>query len=264
MLRIAEIEGYKYLQSDARWYEHVAAAGINVMRLVGMDIFHGGTLAYQLFTWFDGEDVWTALQRMSHAEQFATGYKAGAVLRKIHALPLLYGTEPWGIRFKRKMQEKIQFYNDKPIKFREGDLIVRYLQDNQELLDNRPQTFTHGDWNTENLMFCPDGQIGIIDLSGEHDYGDPWWGFWLIPHDLNSSAHFYTGQIKGYFEGEPPMEYFRLFSYYLAFSTLEFLCDYTGEDDPENVRTVLSWFDDMRNPVPTWYLRDYHMKAFRN
>ena len=86
----------------------------------------------------------------------------------------------------------------------------------------------------------------MIDLSGENDYGDPWWEFWMIPHDLNSSAHFYTGQIKGYFENNPPPEFFQLLSYYTAYSTLKW--------SPENAQCVLYWFDNMRNPVPAWYL----------
>jgi|GEM_PF-973101 len=253
LLRINDMEHYDWLEDDFRMYEYVAASGISVSRPVNMGSFREGTLSYQLYTWLDGEDLIAALPHMSHAEQFSAGIKSGTLMRKLHTLPPENETEPWGIRFGRKVQKIIQSYNDKPGKSKGVDLLVRYLRDNQELLDNRPQTFTHGDWNTENLIFTPDGQIGIIDLSGENDYGDPWWEFWLIPCDLNLSAHFYTGQIKGYFEGEPPLEFFRLLSYYIAFSTLEFLCDLTGEGDPESVKCVLNWFDDMRNPIPAWY-----------
>ena len=165
--------------------------------------------------------------------------------------------EPWKIYFGRKVQEKIQAYNDKPIRTREGDLIVRYLLDNQKLLDNRPQTFTHGDWDTSNFILSPEGEIGVIDISGDRCCYDPWWDFCFIPDYLNSSPHFYTGQIKGYFDGEPPPEFFPLLAYYIVgpvFGALDSLCDYNGEGVPERVKTVLNWFDDMRNPVPSWYL----------
>jgi serine/threonine-protein kinase len=213
------------------------------MRPLDKGVFRDGTLSYQLWSWLDGEDLEDALPRMSHAEQFETGKKCGAVARKIHFLPPLYDAEPWGIRYKRKVQKKIHSYNNNPFKSRGEDLLMRYLQDNQGLLDNRPQTFTHGDWNTENIMISPDGQIRIIDRGD--DCNDPWWEFWEIRDDADSYAHFYTGQIKGYFEGEPPAEYFPLLAYYMIFGRLSWGYDY---------KSLLNWFNDMQNPVPTWYL----------
>ena len=249
LLRIEDMEDYHWLENDFSMFEYVAKAGINVSRPVSMGFFRNNTLVYQLYTWLDGVDLIETLANMSPAEQFSTGIKAGALMRKLHTLPPQNETEPWKTRFGRKVQDIIQAYSDKPGNSQAADLLVRYLQDNQELFDNRPQTFTHGDWNTENLIYSPAGQIGIIDLSGEHDYGDPWCDFWEIPHDLNSSAHFYTGQILGYFNGEPPIEFFRLLSYYNAYGTLKW--------SPENAHVILYWFNDMRNPVPVWYLEDY-------
>ena len=248
LLRINDMKYYDWLVSDFRMYEYVAKSGINISRPVSMGSFRDKTLSYQLYTWLDGEDLIEALPRMSPAGQYSAGIKSGALMRKLHALPPENEAELWGIRFGRKVQDIIQTYNDKLEKFQDAGLLVRYLQDNQELFDKRPQTFTHGDWNTENLIFTPDGQIGIIDLSGENDYGDPWWEFWLIPHDLNSSAHFYSGQINGYFMGEPPTEFFRLLSYYNAYGTLKW--------SPENAKIIQNWFDDMQNPIPIWYLSD--------
>ena len=213
------------------------------MRPLGMGIFER-TLMYELYTWFDGEDLYRALPRMNPEEQFEAGKKTGELLRKLHALPPMYDAEPWGIRFGRKVRDIIQSYDDKPDKSQSVDLLIQYLQDNQKLLDNRPHSFTHGDFDTSNIMLTPDGQIGIIDIGGGNNCNDPWWDFfWAVN---GGDAHFNTGLIKGYFEGEPPIEYFRLLSYYIVLGTLEW-CS-------ENAKTVLNWFDDMRNPVPIWYL----------
>jgi serine/threonine-protein kinase len=236
-------------------YEYVAASGINVSRPISAEPFREDVIPYQLFTWLEGEDLIDALPNMTSAEQFSTGIKTGMLMRKLHSLPPDQDNEvePWKVRFERNVQRIIQSYSNKRGISQGVDLLVRYLKENQGWLDSRPQTFTHGDWNTENLILTPEGQIGIIDLSGDKDFGDPWWEFWLTPHDLNSSPHFYMGQIKGYFMGEPPQEFFRLLSYYMAYSTLEFLDDLVGEGEPESVKCVLNWFDDMRNPVPSWY-----------
>ncbi|MCL2159758.1 MAG: aminoglycoside phosphotransferase family protein [Oscillospiraceae bacterium] len=70
------------------------------------------------------------------------------------------------------------------------------------MLDNRPQTFTYGDWNTGNLMLSPDGQIWVIDCG--KICGDPWWEFWEISGDAELMPHYYTGLIQGYFGANPP------------------------------------------------------------
>ncbi|MCL2518245.1 MAG: aminoglycoside phosphotransferase family protein, partial [Oscillospiraceae bacterium] len=111
-----------------------------------------------------------------------------------------------------------------------------------ELLANRPTAFLSGNWNTSNLMITPDGRIWVIDCAFYS--GDPWIEFWEISGDADEMPQYYTGLIKGYFDGEPPAEYFPLLALYMVDSYLEW-----GYDP----KCVLDWFDDMRNPVPTWY-----------
>jgi len=146
LLVINTSEHYDWLEGDFRMCEYLAASGINVMQPVIMGTFSEGALAYQLYTWFDGEDLAEALTRMNHTEMFSAGKKTGEMLRKLHSLP---------------------------------------------------------------------------------------------PFE----------------EDEPPLEFFRLLSYYLVFGAL---CDsrdydYIGEDDQDWTKVYLNWFDDMRNPVPSWY-----------
>ena len=256
LLVVNTTEHYDWLEGDFRMCEYLAASGINVMRPVGMGTFRDGTLAYQLYTWYDGEDLAEALTHMSPAEQFAAGKKTVELLRKLHALsPFEEGeTEPWGIHFGRRVQNAIMAYNENPVKSQGADLLVRYLQDNQDLLENRPQSFTHGDCNTGNLMYCADGQIGVIDLGWGNNCNDPWWDFRDMTFPNILPTHFLTGQIKGYFEGEPPVEFFRLLSYYIALGALESLRDLSRTDYLEEVKIALNTFDDMRSPVPAWYL----------
>ncbi|MHC1694151.1 MAG: aminoglycoside phosphotransferase family protein [Eubacteriales bacterium] len=109
------------------------------------------------------------------------GMKAGQLLRKLHSLPAPENTEPWGVRFRRKVDTRIDFYTHHPIKSDNADMVIRYLTDNQTLLDSRPQTFNHGDFNTTNLFVSPDGEVGIIDFNYfNSDHGDPWWEFCFV------------------------------------------------------------------------------------
>lgn len=240
LLRVTPIKDYKWVKDNDGIYEYMATVGTNVSRQISEGFCSDGTLVYQLWTWIDGEDLSVALPRMSPAEQFAVGLKCGEAARKIHSLPPMDTPEPWGIRYRRRVQNIIQSYNEKPGKSESGDLLVKYLQENQALPDNRPTTFIKGDWNTGNLMITPDGRIWLIDCGDIS--GDPWSEFWEVGDD----AYFCTGQIKGYFESEPPEEYFRLLSYYTAAEILNWY--------PDDAKYVLNWFDNMRNPVPSWYL----------
>ena len=258
LLVINTTEHYDWLEGDFRICEYIAASGINIMQPVGMGTFRNESLAYQLYTWFEGEDLEEALTRMSTAEQLAAGKKTGKLLRKLHALPPFEEakTEPWGIRFGRKVQNTIQSYTDNIIKSQGADLLARYLSVNQDLLKNRPQTFTHGDCNTGNLMFCKDGQIGVIDLGWGNNFNDPWWDFKEMTFPNIPPAYFLTGLINEYFMIEPPLEFFRLLSYYIAFGALESLRDLSRSDYFEEVKIALNIYNDMRNPVPIWYIHE--------
>lgn len=254
LLVVNTSEHYDWLESDFRTCEYVASYGINIMRPISMGTFREGTLAYQLYTWFDGVDLEEVLTHMTHAEQYSTGKKAGELLRKLHALSPMHEAEPWGIRIRRRVHSAIQAYNDNLVRSQGADLLARYLQDNQDLLENRPQAFTHGDCNTGNLMLCKDGQIGIIDLGWGNNCNDPWWDFKEVVSPNIPPVHFIMGLIRGYFEGEPPPAFFRLLSFYIALGTLESVRELTETDFLEQVRTTLNMFDDMQSPVPVWYI----------
>ena len=244
MMRVGSVNdwGYKYLKDGDHVFAYIAKTGLPVTRMLSYGHCGGGTLYYQLHTWLDGEAPHKIIPYLSPSEQFALGVKCGEAARKLHTLPPLGASEPWEVRIKREVQKKIKSYSDKPIKTRAEDLLIGYLQDNIGLTDGRPQTFTHGDWDTSNIILMPDGQIGIIDCGIPNS--DPWREFCAV----GDSPHFCTGQVKGYFGGEPPAEYFPL----LAFYTAEFILHWGY--DSEN---VLSWYDNMRNPVPSWYLKEY-------
>jgi serine/threonine-protein kinase len=233
---------------DFRIYDYIAAAGINTMRGISKGTFRDGTLSYELYTWLEGENLFNALPRMSHAEQYALGRKAGVFLRNLHTLAPLWKPESWEAYYWRSVQKTMQSYNDSPGKSQSGDLLVRYLLDSRELLNNRPQTFTHGDWTTCNIILSPDGEIGLIDIGSICN--DPWNDFWQTCG--NSLAYFFTGQVKSYFEGEPPPEFFPLLAYYISEGTLAWW--------PHESGVILNWFDDMRNPVPAWYLSQIDME----
>jgi len=192
------------------------------------------------------------------AEQYALGLRAGEILRQIHAIPAPERQEAWEPRFNRKIDTKIQKYHECGLRFAGDEHVLAYIEQNRHLLKNRPQCFQHGDYHANNMML-EQGQLRIIDFD-RYDFGDPWEEFNRIVWCAQESPHFATGMLQGYFGGEPPMEFFRLLVLYIASNTLSsvYWAIPFGQSQIDimmaQARDVLRWYDDMRNPVPSWYI----------
>ena len=139
-------------------------------------------------------------------------------------------------------------------------MLFRSLEKNRQLLENRPQCFQHGDYHVGNMMI-ERGELKIIDFD-RYDFGDPWEEFNRIVWSAAASPHFATGQLRGYFGGEPPVEFFELLAFYISSNTLSsiYWAIPFGQADLDTMmkqsQDVLAWFDNMRNPIPPWYLKD--------
>jgi len=259
LLRVAGIDEYERKKAEYIMLEKVALLDVIISRPVDFGICNDGKNVYSLLEWIDGKDVAEILPGLSEAEQYELGVKSGELLRKLHSIPAPNDTENWGIRFKRKVQNWLNGYNARPEAHSEtGEMIIRYLEENSHVLEKCSQTFIHGDYNIENMIFTPDGEIGAIDFNSfNSSYGDPWWDLntmvWIEPF----YPSFYTGQIRGLFNGEPPTEFWNVFSYYLAYDALAAITEPYEANGIQDImgllQNILSWTDHFRNPVPSWY-----------
>ena len=74
-----------------------------------------------------------------------------------------------------------------------------------------------------------------------------------------TSSLFATGMVNGYFDGNVPLEFWKLLALYISSNTLSsiYWAIPFGEGEIETMRNqakeVLSWYDTMRNPIPVWY-----------
>lgn len=257
LLRISPVSQYDAKKELFELVKRVAELDIPISMPVEFGTCKEGV--YTLHSWIDGEDAETALVTLPEAEQYALGVHAGEILRKIHTLPAPATQEDWYIRFNRKTDMKIQKYRECGLSFSEDHVIIDYLEQHKELLQHRPQSFQHGDYHIGNMMI-EDGALRIIDFD-RYDFGDPWEEFNRIAWCAAASPHFATGRIHGYFQGEPPIEFFKLLAFYISSNTLSsiYWAMPFGQDQIDTMmkqaQHVLSWFDNMRCPVPTWYFR---------
>ncbi|MEC2342624.1 phosphotransferase family protein [Paenibacillus barengoltzii] len=262
LLRIADISQYDHKKHEFEMMRRLAESGIPMSRPVDFGVCNNGQSVYSLSTWCDGEDAQAVLPKLTDTRQYHLGVTAGQILRQVHSIPAPVDQEPWESSFNRKVDRKIKQYHDCGVKMVGDEQIIAYIEANRHYLSERPQCFQHGDYHVGNMIISPEGELWIIDFN-RWDYGDPWEEFNRIVWSAKVSPHFATGQIHGYFHGNPPDEFFTLLALYIgtnALSSIPWAIPF-GEVEvavmQQQARDVLTWFDGMRNPVPAWYLSDF-------
>lgn len=214
---------------------------------------------YSIQSWIEGDDAEDLILSMNREEQYRYGYDAGKILTRIHSLPAPADAEAWEIRFNAKINRKIAMYEACDRKYNcGGEYFLDFIADNRQLLKGRPQTYQHGDYHIANMMIDNKGQLIVIDFDRD-DYGDPWEEFNRIVWCAQAAPAFASGMVDGYFDGEVPMDFWKLLALYICSNTLSSLpwaVPY-GEEQTrvmENQATqVLQWYEGMKNMVPAWY-----------
>lgn len=248
----------------------VAALGVPMCEPVSVGECDEGV--YTVHTWIHGEDAEPAVMKLPLSLQYKAGREAGRYLTLIHTIPAPANQPDWEARFNAKIDRKIRLYADCPIHFAGDDHLLRYIEENRHLLADRPQCFQHGDYHIGNMMLTredPDfrmGRIVIIDFD-RYDFGDPWEEFNRIVWSAQAAPAFATGLVDGYFAETAdasgriavPMAFWRLLALYISsnmLSSIPWAIPF-GEGEVKTMLNqaadVLSWYDGMKNPVPTWY-----------
>ncbi len=217
---------------------------------------------YTMYSWIEGEDAEEVIPLLPETEQYVLGLKAGEILKKIHTIPCSDIQENWYTRFKRKTEFKVAKYLECPIQFEGSDKIIEYINTNYDLLKDRPQSFQHGDFGLGNLMYN-DGGIYVIDFT--LSFGDPWQDFESIRWMVDKSVHFATGMIDGYFDKIIPIKFWTLLKFYLCEGFFHNLVWSVNTENQEQIEMTLrqiydvhSWYDNMQNIIPSWYIKDFY------
>ena len=256
LLRVSDIAQHDTKQSEFNMMKQVASFGVPMCQPIEFGTCEDGV--YSIQSWIDGEDAEQVMSGYSDTEQYVYGLEAGRILRKIHSIPAPATQEDWEIRFNRKMDYKIKKYGECPIKYENGQVFIDDINENRHLLKNRPQVYQHGDYHIGNMMIDRNGKLHVIDFN-RNDYGDPWEEFNRIVWCAQKAPLFASGMVNGYFDDNVPMEFWRLLALYISSNTLSsvYWAIPFGQDEVNTMlnqaKEVLSWYDNMRNPVPTWY-----------
>ena len=217
LLRVSDIAQYDRKRSEYNMMKKVASLGIAMCVPIEFGTCAEGV--YSVQSWIDGFDAEEVIPTLSDTEQYVYGLEAGRILRKIHSIPAPETQENWELRFNRKMDAKIKKYKESPIQYEGGESFINYINENRDLLKDRPQVYQHGDYHIGNMMIDTTGQLYIIDFD-RNDYGDPWEEFNRIVWCAQKAPLFASGIVNGYFNGEIPLAFWKLLALYISSNTL--------------------------------------------
>lgn len=258
LLRISDISKYEVRKKDYETLKRLDDVNVLISRPIDFGVFNNAKNIYFLLTWIEGIDVEDLLVSLSTKEQYDLGMQAGKTLRGLHSMAAPPNIISWENRFNRKINRNINRYRSCGIEIPSADNIIDFIEKNRFLLENRPQTFQHGDYHLGNMILTKSKQLGVIDFD-RLDYGDPWEEFNRIVWCAHASSSFASGRINGYFENSVPEEFFRLMALYIAsnlLSSVPWAIAY-GEEQVNimlnQTREVLTWFDQFQIIIPTWY-----------
>ncbi len=257
LFRVSDISEYEKKLSEFNMMKQVSSLGVPMCHPIEFGKCDEGV--YSIQSWIYGVDAEEIISNLSDAEQYAYGLEAGSILKTIHSIPAPAAQEDWEVRFNRKMDYKINKYIECPIKYENGQAFIDYINVNRHLLKNRPQVYQHGDYHIGNMMIDRNGQLNIIDFN-RNDYGDPWEEFNRIVWCAQKSPLFASGMVDGYFDKKVPLDFWRLLALYISSNTLSsvYWAIPFGQGEVDimlaQAKEVLSWYDNMKNPIPTWYL----------
>lgn len=234
----------------------VADLGIPMCRPLEFGTSEEGV--YSIQSWIDGVDAEKTAPTLTEEEQYFYGFQGGKILKEIHKIPAPEGTEDWESFFNRKADRKIQWYEGCPLKYENGQAFIDYINAHRHLLKDRLRTYQHGDYHIGNMMIGRDKRLYIIDFN-RNDFGDPWEEFNRIVWCAQTAPLFATGMVNGYFDNDVPTQFWELLALYISSNTLSSLpwAIPFGEKQVQvmidQAKDVLSWYDNMTNPIPTWY-----------
>ena len=207
---------------------------------------------------FYEEEAEKVLSKAPYCEQYAYGVQAGSILRKIHEnSPKVDTAKNWYDRYFDVIEPRLEAFLQEGISFVGDERILRFIEENKNLLKSRPLCYHHGDYHMGNLIIN-EGKLWVIDWHTVDfdNIGDPWYEFNRIGIEYPTFA---KGQIDGYFENQVPEEFWKLFALYFATSAITSIvwAKYWAPDELNSVmalnKSVLDMFDDMENPIPRWY-----------
>ena len=256
LLRLSDAAKYESKAKEYAVIGKYAALGFPMSEPVGFGLCEGGT--YMLLTWVEGRDLEEVLPTLSEEAQYRLGREAGEILRRIHGLPLALEDVPTGTKKAKKLAQ-LRRYEASDVRLPGDEPAVQFVKDNLESIWQAAPVYQHGDFHPGNLIYRPDGTLGVIDFN-RWEVGDPWEEFYKLESFARElSVPYCAGQIDAYFADSVPAAFWPVLAVYVAHASL-FSIEWArpfGQADVDAMtrrcRVALEDYEGFKRTVPRWY-----------
>lgn len=259
LLRLSAIEDYVRKQAEYAVVQLFNGLDFPMSRVVDMGICGQGRYTYMLLTWVEGYPLEECLPALAPETQYELGVKAGQLLKQMHSIPNGNNLTDWEARMQAKISTRIHEYENCPYRLEGDDKAISYVKENLGLLHNVEKVYQHGDFHMGNLIYTPEGGIGVIDFN-RWDSGDYAEEFYKLQFfDRDRSIPFAKGKLEGYFAGPPPETFWSRQALYVAYSALfsvQWSIPYGAADIKcmmDRGSMALKDYDYFKRLIPRWY-----------
>ena len=259
LLRISDISAYDYKKKEYEIVEKYSKLGFAMSQPLDFGVCNEGKNCYMLLSFVEGKDLEEALPELSEKEQYLLGREAGKILKKIHSIPVDECDIPTQTKRERKLYQLSRYEDSANLRVADDEVAIEFVKNNIDLIWKENPVYQHGDFHPGNLIYMPDGQIGVIDFN-RWEVGDPYEEFYkLESFGIEVSVPYSIGQIDAYFNDDIPENFWGTLAVYCAWSALFSIkwAEPFGQKDVdgmvERCHRAMKNYDNFNSIVPKWY-----------
>ena len=262
LFRTGDIKEYERKKIEFQILNEMVKRNVQAQRPIEIGILEEEGVCYSIFSYLEGEDAKKLLPTYSPKEQYDIGIEAGKDLAKMHTYEAPNNILPWYERAMEKHSKYVEAYKTCGINIKNDDKIIKFIEENEISLKNRPNRFQHDDFHLENIIVRDGKYVGVVDFNG-YDWGDPIHDFVkiaLFARDI--SIPYSIGQIEGYFNGRIPEEFWNLYAVYVGMTVFSSVvwtlraAPHMLDDMLERLTIVLEDHNNFELSKPIWFQPD--------
>lgn len=216
LLKISDKSKFDEKVRESQIIKRISKVCNNTPKFIDLKI--SGKKVLQLYTFLEGNDALEDIKNYSKEEQFNLGVEAGKTLKKIHLSEKIIDAKGYIDKQKEKIIDRTKAYENSKYYSENDEGLIRYIKGNIESLNSAEISLCHGDYHLGNMIINNE-RIYIIDFN-RFNYEDIYKDF--IPMCVftrDESIEFAKGQLKGYFNDNIPVEFWRRIKLFLAYSS---------------------------------------------
>lgn len=258
LLRISQLDSYKQKKKEFEIIQKFNTLNFPMSKAMDFGYVNNKKNVYMLLSWVEGQTLGKVIQNLSKEEQYNLGVEAGIILKSIHSLTVEGSDIPKLSKISKKLLQ-LNLYEESSVRIPNDEIAISYVRENIDRLYKLPAVYEHGDFHLGNLIYTPECKIGVIDFN-RWECGDRFEEFYKIQSfDVEVSIPFSVGEIHGYFNGEPPIDFWEIQAVYVAHASLYSIkwAEKFGIEEINGMKKrcldAFSDYDNFNEIIPKWY-----------